>query len=267
MQLDVLDVNKSYGKESILHHIEFSVGSGEIVGLVGESGCGKSTLARLLCCYEKPDSGKILFCGEDTAGFGKKERQQFRRSVQMILQDSLSSLDPKMSVGQTLHETLKYNGVSDVTRREEKIRKTLEIVLLPADLLAKRPSQLSGGERQRINICRALLVEPQLLICDEITSSLDVLTRYHLLGELKRLNKEKDLPMVFISHDLKSVKSISDRILVMYRGRIVEELKKEDGFHYEHLYTARLLESLPIDHPSKRESLVHNFEDDVLTAV
>ena len=241
MQLDVLDVNKSYGKESILHHIEFSVGSGEIVGLVGESGCGKSTLARLLCCYEKPDSGKILFCGEDTAGFGKKERQQFRRSVQMILQDSLSSLDPKMSVGQTLHETLKYNGVSDVTRREEKIRKTLEIVLLPADLLAKRPSQLSGGERQRISICRALLVDPQLLICDEITSSLDVLTRYHLLGELKRLNKEKDLPMVFISHDLKSVKSISDRILVMYQGRIVEELKKEDGFRYEHLYTARLL--------------------------
>ena len=267
MQLDVLDVNKSYGKESILHHIEFSVGSGEIVGLVGESGCGKSTLARLLCCYEKPDSGKILFCGEDTAGFGKKERQQFRRSVQMILQDSLSSLDPKMSVGQTLHETLKYNGVSDVTQREEKIRKTLEIVLLPADLLAKRPSQLSGGERQRISICRALLVDPQLLICDEITSSLDVITRYHLLGELKRLNKEKDLPMVFISHDLKSVKSISDRILVMYQGKIVEELKKEDGFHYEHLYTSRLLESLPIDHPSKRKSLVHNFEDEVLTAV
>ena len=98
MQLDVLDVNKSYGKESILHHIGFSVRSGEIVGLVGESGCGKSTLARLLCCYEKPNSGKILFCGEDTAGFRKKERQQFRRSVQMILQDSLSSLDPKMSV-------------------------------------------------------------------------------------------------------------------------------------------------------------------------
>ena len=112
-----------------------------------------------------------------------------------------------------------------------------------------------------------MLVDPQLLICDEITSSLDVLTRYHLLGELKRLNKEKDLPMVFISHDLKSVKSISDRILVMYQGRIVEELKKEDGFRYEHLYTARLLESLPIDHPSKRESLVHNFEDEVLTAV
>ena len=193
--------------------------------------------------------------------------KKFRRSVQMILQDSLSSLDPKMSVGQTLHETLKYNGVSEVTQREEKIRKTLEIVLLPADLLAKRPSQLSGGERQRISICRALLVDPQLLICDEITSSLDVLTRYHLLGELKRLNKEKDLPMVFISHDLKSVKSISDRILVMYQGRIVEELKKEDGFRYEHLYTARLLESLPIDHPSKRESLVHNFEDEVLTAV
>lgn len=210
MQLDVLDVNKSYGKESILHHIEFSVGSGEIVGLVGESGCGKSTLARLLCCYEKPDSGKILFCGENTAEFGKKERQQFRRSVQMILQDSLSSLDPKMSVGQTLHETLKYNGVSDVTQREEKIRKTLEIVLLPVDLIEKRPSQLSGGERQRISICRALLVDPQLLICDEITSSLDVITRYHLLGELKRLNKEKNLPMVFISHDLKSVKSISD---------------------------------------------------------
>ncbi len=267
MQLDVLDVNKSYGKESILHHIGFSVRSGEIVGLVGESGCGKSTLARLLCCYEKPNIGKILFCGEDTAVFRKKERQQFRRSVQMILQDSLSSLDPKMSVGQTLHETLKYNGILVEAQRNIKIRKTLESVLLSEELLEKRPSQLSGGERQRINICRALLVDPQLLICDEITSSLDVLTRYHLLGELKRLNKEKDLPMIFISHDLKSVKSISDRILVMYQGRIVEELKKEENFRYEHIYTARLLESLPIDHPSKRKTLVHNFEDAVLTAV
>ena len=152
MQLDVLDVNKSYGKESILHHIGFSVRSGEIVGLVGESGCGKSTLARLLCCYEKPNSGKILFCGEDTAGFRKKERQQFRRSVQMIFQDSLSSLDPKMSVGQTLHETLKYNGILVEAQRNIKIRKTLESVLLSEELLEKRPSQLSGGERQRINI-------------------------------------------------------------------------------------------------------------------
>lgn len=267
MQLDVVDINKSYGKEQILHHINFSIYSGEIVGLVGESGCGKSTLARLLCCYEKPDSGKILFCGEDTAEFRKKDRQQFRRSVQLILQDSLSSMDPKMSVGQTLHETLRYNGVPEEAKRKKKIEENLMRVLLSAELLEKRPVQLSGGERQRISICRALLVNPELLICDEITSSLDVLTRYHLLGELKRLNQKTGLPLLFISHDLKAVKSISDRILVMYHGEIMEELKKEDGFSYTHPYTTRLLESLPIDHPSRRKSLVHNFEDDVLTAV
>ncbi len=267
MRLDVVDINKSYGKEQILHDISFSVGSGEIVGLVGESGCGKSTLARLLCGYEKPDSGKILFCGENIASFRKKDRQQFRRSVQLIMQDSLSSMDPKMSVGKTLKETLRYNGISEEVKQNEKIAENMERVLLPQDLLDKRPAQLSGGERQRISICRALLVEPQLLICDEITSSLDVLTRYHLLGELKQLNKKAGLPLIFISHDIQAVKSISDRIIVMYRGEIVEELKKENGFQYTQPYTTRLLQSLPINHPAKREQLVHNFEDDVLTAV
>lgn len=267
MRLDVKDVDKFYGRKQILYNVNFTINSGEIVGLVGESGCGKSTLARLLCSYERPDHGSILYNGEDTANMGKKERRQFRQNVQLILQDSLSSMDPKMSVGKTLHETLKYNEVTVKAERNEKIEKGLQRMLLSTELLDKRPSQLSGGERQRISICRALLVAPELLICDEITSSLDVITRYHLLEELKQLNKKTELPMLFISHDLKAVKSISDRILVMYQGKIVEELRKEEGFRYQHLYTARLLESLPIDHPSKRKHLVHNFEDKVLTEV
>lgn len=265
MILEVKNVDKTYGKEQILHDISFSIHKGEIVGLVGESGCGKSTLARLLCCYEKPSSGEVLFEGKNTACFKRKERQEFRRAVQLILQDSMSSLDPSLSIRKTLHEALKYNGMPDERKRQEQIELMLNKTLLSDSVLEKRTSQLSGGERQRVNICRALLVNPQLLICDEITSSLDVITRAHLLHELKELNKENALPMVFISHDINAVKSISDRIIVMYQGRIVEELKKSYGFVYKQKYTTKLLESLPIDHPSKRDNLVDNFNDFIFT--
>ena len=255
------NVWKVYHRERVLHDINLEVKSGEILGLVGESGCGKSTLARLLCCYEHPSSGKVKFNGRDTTHRTKRERSEFHRNCQLILQDNLSSLDPTMTVGDTLLETLKYNSRLNEVQSREKILSILEKLLLDPQALEKMPIQLSGGERQRINICRALLVEPKLLICDEITSSLDVITQYNLLKMLKQINSETGLPLVFISHDINAVKSISDRILVMHDGTIAEELNKSDGFLYSGRYTKRLFESLPITHPSQRLSLARHFDD------
>lgn len=254
-------VGKSYGNEQILSDVELELHDGEILGLVGESGCGKSTLARVLCCYERPSQGRIMYQEQNMNDAGRKALMEFRKNCQMILQDSLTSLDPTMTVGKTLHETLKYNSNLSFSQRKEKIEQQLASVFLDAELLDRFPVQLSGGERQRMNIARALLVEPSILICDEITSSLDVITQYRLLIMLKKLNQSFGLPLIFISHDIDAVKSISDRILVMHKGKIVEELEKSKNFEYSGKYAKRLFESLPIHHPSKREELVSSFEE------
>lgn len=260
-------VGKSYKNERVLHDVSLELKDGEILGLVGESGCGKSTLARLLCCYEKPSAGRVLYNGKDTMHSEKSVRAAFHRDCQLILQDNLSSLDPTMTIGNTLHETLKYNGYPDAKTREALIEEQLGRVLLNKDLLRKFSIQLSGGERQRINICRALLVHPKILICDEITSSLDVITQYHLLKVLKSINTETGLQIIFISHDINAVKSISDRIIVMHDGTIIEEICRETGFSYNERYTKRLFESLPITHPSKRQSLSRHFEEELFSPV
>ncbi len=263
--LTAQQVGKSYKKELILHDISFELKNGEILGLVGESGCGKSTLARLLCCYEKPSAGKVLYKGKDTQHAKKAQRSLFHRDCQLILQDSLSSLDPTMTIGKTLHEALKYNGYSDAMERKERIEKQLDRVMLSSDLLNKFPMQLSGGERQRINICRALLVQPKILICDEITSSLDVITQYHLLKMLKQINAETGLQIIFISHDINAVKSISDRIIVMHDGTVAEEIYRASGFAYNGKYTKQLFESLPIIHPSMRQGLSRHFAEELFS--
>lgn len=259
------NIGKNYRKECVLHHVNLNVNSREILGIVGESGCGKSTLARLLCCYERPSEGRILFNERDTGSYRRKDRLEFHRCCQLILQDNLSSLDPTMTIGDTLHEVLKYNTYFSTSERQDKIEACLASFLLKPELLRRIPIQLSGGERQRINICRALLIEPRLLICDEITSSLDVITQYSLLEMLKQINKELGLTMIFISHDINAVKSICNRIMVMHDGTIIEELKKSDGFTYKEKYTKLLFESLPINHPSKRQYLNRHLKDEIFS--
>lgn len=252
---------KSYRREPVLRDVTLELRPGEILGLVGESGCGKSTLARLLCCYERPTSGQVLFQGRDVGRAGRKERRQFHRACQLILQDNLTSLDPSMTVGATLAEAVRYNRDWDAAQSRKEIAAMLERLLLEQEVLGKRPAQLSGGQRQRVNIARALLVDPKVLICDEITSSLDVITQYHLLKLLKELNRDTGLPLIFISHDIQGVKRISDRILVMHRGQITEELHRERGFACSGTDARRLMESLPIRHPSQRPGLPRHFAD------
>lgn len=169
----------------------------------------------------------------------------------MILQDNLTSLDPTMTVGATLREAVRYNRDWDHARSEREIGAMLDRLLLERTVLQKRPIQLSGGQRQRVNIARALLVDPEVLICDEITSSLDVLTQYRLLELLRQLNRETGLPMLFISHDIQGVKRVSDRVLVMHRGQITEELHRADGFACSGTAARRLFAALPHRPPRK----------------
>ena len=255
MIIGAKNVNKFYKKEQVLKNVTMALDEGEILGIVGESGCGKSTLARHLCLYEKPTSGEIIYRNQNASGFSKEEKKSFRRDCQMILQDNLGSLDPTMTIGDSLREVLKYNSTLSKNQIEEKMEEFLEKVFLSTNVVEKRPAQLSGGERQRVNIARALLIGPKVLICDEITSSLDVITQYHIMELLLELREKLNLSIIFISHDIKSVENVSDRILVMHQGEICEELKKTDGFVYSHPYTEDLLNSLPISHPSKRTAI------------
>ena len=259
MMLRCEQLCKSYRREQVLRDVTLELRPGEILGLVGESGCGKSTLARLLCCYERPTSGQVLFRGRDAHQGGRRARRQFHRACQLILQDNLTSLDPTMTVGATLREAVRYNRDWDQARSEREIGAMLDRLLLERTVLQKRPIQLSGGQRQRVNIARALLVDPEVLICDEITSSLDVLTQYRLLELLRQLNRETGLPMLFISHDIQGVKRVSDRVLVMHRGQITEELHRADGFACSGTAARRLFAALPIDHPGKRQGLARHF--------
>ena len=259
MMLRCEQLCKSYRREQVLRDVTLELRPGEILGLVGESGCGKSTLARLLCCYERPTSGQVLFRGRDAHQGGRRARRQFHRACQLILQDNLTSLDPTLTVGATLREAVRYNRDWDQARSEREIGAMLDRLLLERTVLQKRPIQLSGGQRQRVNIARALLVDPEVLICDEITSSLDVLTQYRLLELLRQLNRETGLPMLFISHDIQGVKRVSDRVLVMHRGQITEELHRADGFACSGTAARRLFAALPIDHPGKRQGLARHF--------
>jgi len=221
--------------------------AGETLGVVGESGCGKSTLARALVGLEAPTSGSIRFDGQELVGLKSKAWRAIRRDIQMVFQDPLASLSPKFTVAKLLDEPLKQLCPElDAAARAARVREMLAQVGLGEDALDKRPADFSGGQAQRIAIARALVVKPRLLICDEPVSALDVSVQAQIVNLLLDLQQKYGLTLLFIAHDLAVVRQISHRVIVMYRGRIVEQSPVESLYlKPAHPYTRALLEAVP----------------------
>lgn len=225
--------------------INLQVLKGKTLGIVGESGCGKSTLARILIQLENPTCGEIIFEGKNILFFNKKEKRNNRKKIQMVFQDPLASFNPKMKIIDILTEPLLNFGMISKKDKEEKALKLLEMVELSSEILYRYPHNLSGGQRQRIGIARALSLEPEILICDESTSALDVSVQNKIIKLLVKLQKEKGISIIFICHDIALIKAFSHQIAVMYLGNIVEKIPSDQvGKNSLHPYTNMLLESL-----------------------
>ena len=226
--------------------INLNVYKGKTLGIVGESGCGKSTFVRMVISLDKPTSGEILYHGKNLANLSKKETWLNRQNMQMVFQDPLASFDPKMKIVDILTEPLINFGKLKRSEKEAKARELLEMVELPGDFVDRYPHNMSGGQRQRISIARALSLEPEILVCDEATSALDVSVQAQILNLFQSLKEQFHLTYVFIGHDLAVVRYISDRVMVMYLGKVMEiapysELTGDNI----HPYTRALLSAVP----------------------
>jgi oligopeptide/dipeptide ABC transporter ATP-binding protein len=238
-----------------VNSVSFEVQPGEAVGLVGESGCGKSTTARCILRLERPSGGRVLFGGQDLAALPEREVRHLRRRFQMVFQDANEALNPRFAVRQALREPLQLHGLY---QGEAQVEAAVERVNLEREHLRRYPHQLSGGQKQRVAIARATMTRPDFVVLDEPTSSLDMSLRIHMLGLLRRLQRELGMAYLFISHDLSTVRHLCDRVLVMYLGRIVEAGPTEAVFgNPQHVYTRALLSAVPIPDPgARRERLL-----------
>ena len=233
--------------------VSFEVQSGETLGIVGESGCGKSTLARTLLRLIKPTAGEIEFDGTDLCALDPRALRAMRREMQMIFQDPFASLDPRLKVGAIVAEPLVIHRIGDRASRRKAVVELLATVGLDAAAAERYPHEFSGGQRQRIGIARALALKPKLIIADEPVSALDVSIQSQILNLLVRLKQQFGLSYIFISHDLAVIEHVSDRLAVMYLGRIVETAATEDLFaRPSHPYTEALISAVPCPDPQRR---------------
>jgi ABC-type oligopeptide transport system ATPase subunit len=238
-----------------LDDVSFDLAEGEVVGLVGESGSGKSTAGRTSIRLSEPTEGKIFFMGHDLMRASRKDLRKLRTHAQMVFQDPLASLNPRKTILENVGEALLVHKLVKTKKEQvEEVVKILKKVGLSPAVLNQYPHQFSGGQQQRISIGRALILRPKLLICDEITSALDLSVQAQVLNLLSELKKAFQLSYLLISHDLSVIHHLCDRVLVMHRGKIVESGKTEELFHNpRHPYTQKLLNSLPIKHPRERK--------------
>lgn len=234
--------------------LSFYIDEGETYGLVGESGCGKSTSGRAIVGLTKADDGSIMYDGKDLCTLSEKEFRPLRKELQMVFQNTLSALNPRQRIGEILNDILRIHGMNDAVTRREQVVETLKQVGLTEEHYFRFPHELSGGQVQRAGIAGALIIGPKLIVCDEPVSALDVSIQAQVLNMLTKLQKELNLSLLFISHDIGVIRFISDRIGVMYLGSLVEETDTEELFANPlHPYTKALFEAAPDPYISRKE--------------
>ena len=270
MLLEVQDLTKHFpvtkgivfrravGQVKAVDGVSFSIEKGEALGLVGESGCGKSTIARCLLKLLAPTSGQVRFDGADLESLDRQATTRFRRRVQAIFQDPYSSLNPRMKVREIVGEPLYVHGLEKGAALARRVDRLLEQCGLPKRLAERYPHEMSGGQRQRVGIARALALEPELVVCDEPVSALDVSIQAQIINLLDDLRTEFGLTYLFIGHDLSVVRHLCDRVAVMYLGKLVEIAASDELFNHPcHPYTRALLSAVPLPDPAAEEAREH----------